>query len=236
MTAQTLKSGRAAILYDDALLSHADTALFSAEHWAERGALRQAAGGRGRTLIVAAPGGEWVLRHYRRGGFPARFNRDLYLWTGLEGSRPWREWRLLAELYKEGLPVPQPVAAQVRPLGPFYRGDLITRRIRDSHSLAERLAADGAERLPWAGLGRWLRRFHAAGVFHADLNAHNILLGPAGGIYLIDFDRGERRAPAVAWQEANLERLLRSLRKLSPADAAIGRGWAAFLDAYRAGG
>jgi 3-deoxy-D-manno-octulosonic acid kinase len=236
MTAQTLKSGRAAILYDDALLSHADTALFTAAHWAERGALRQAAAGRGRTLIVAAPGGEWVLRHYHRGGLPARFNRDLYLWTGLEQSRPWREWRLLAELYKEGLPVPQPVAAQVTPLGPFYRGDLITCRIPDSRSLAERFAADGAERLPWAELGRCLHRFHVAGVFHADLNAHNVLLDDAGGIYLIDFDRGVRRAPATAWQEANLGRLSRSLHKLAPSDAALGRGWTAFLDAYRAGG
>jgi 3-deoxy-D-manno-octulosonic acid kinase len=236
MTAQTLRSGRAAILYDDALLSHADAALFTAEHWAERGALRQAAAGRGRTLIVAAPGGDWVLRHYHRGGFPARFNRDLYLWTGLERSRPWREWRLLAGLYKEGLPVPQPVAAQVRPFGPFYRGDLITRRIPDSGSLAERLAADGAERIPWSELGRCLRRFHAKGVFHADLNAHNLLLDSSGGIYLIDFDRGERRVPAKAWQGANLERLSRSLRKLSGDDAAVGLGWTALLDAYHSGG
>jgi 3-deoxy-D-manno-octulosonic acid kinase len=187
-------------------------------------------------LIVAAPGGDWVLRHYHRGGFPARFNRDLYLWTGLERSRPWREWRLLAGLYKEGLPVPQPVAAQVRPFGPFYRGDLITRRIPDSGSLAERLAADGAERIPWSELGRCLRRFHAKGVFHADLNAHNLLLDSSGGIYLIDFDRGERRTQANAWQEANLERLCRSLRKVSTDDAAAGRGWTALLDAYHSGG
>ncbi|HSC48293.1 MAG TPA: lipopolysaccharide kinase InaA family protein [Gammaproteobacteria bacterium] len=52
----------------------------------------------------------------------------------------------------------------------------------------------------------------------------------------MDFDRGARRAPANAWQQANLDRLSRSLRKVSSDAAAAGRGWAALLDAYRSGG
>jgi 3-deoxy-D-manno-octulosonic acid kinase len=34
------------------------------------------------------------------------------------------------------------------------------------------------------------------------------------GLYLIDFDRGRMRKPAVAWQQSNLQRLRRSLLKL----------------------
>ena len=50
-------------------------------------------------------------------------------------------------------------------------------------------------------------------IFHADLNANNILLNEHNEIILIDFDRGEFRQDGN-WKQANLERLLRSLNKL----------------------
>lgn len=214
MTEQIVRTTGGIILYDDALLSHAGQELFQPEHWRSQRALQNAIGGRGGAFIIAAPGGDWVLRHYHRGGFAARLSRDYYLWTGLGRSRPWREWRLLAELYKEGLPVPQPVAAQVRPGGLLYRGDLITRRIPDARSLAEELA--DAAQVPWTEIGRCIRRFHDAGVWHADLNAHNILIDKQGRPYLIDFDRSERLPPRASWQATNLRRLYRSLNKLRP--------------------
>jgi 3-deoxy-D-manno-octulosonic acid kinase len=80
-----------------------------------------------------------------------------------------------------------------------------------------------------------IARFHGAGVWHADLNAHNVLVSPAG-IYLIDFDRGRLRAPADDWQQANLQRLRRSLVKLGAADqsdAAFDRNiWQPLLRSY----
>ncbi|MGE5626451.1 MAG: 3-deoxy-D-manno-octulosonic acid kinase [Bacillota bacterium] len=224
MTVKTQATGRGLILYDEALLDHADDALFTPP-----AAAASPAGGRGRTFILKRGGGDWVLRHYRRGG-GARFLGDRYLWTGLESTRPWREWRLLHALYKEGLPVPQPVAARVERRGFFYRGDLVTRRIDGARSLAESLDV----RLPWREVGRCVRRFHDAGVWHADLNAHNILID-GGGIYLLDFDRSERRASAPGWKIANIMRLKRSLDKLSggrfDADA-----WRVLLDGYGTGG
>jgi 3-deoxy-D-manno-octulosonic acid kinase len=65
-------------------------------------------------------------------------------------------------------------------------------------------------------VGAEIARFHAHGVYHADLNAHNILLTDAS-VWLIDFDRGELRHPARAWQQANLARLKRSLLKIGAA-------------------
>jgi 3-deoxy-D-manno-octulosonic acid kinase len=65
-------------------------------------------------------------------------------------------------------------------------------------------------------VGALVARFHRAGIWHADLNAHNVLVAP-GQLYLIDFDRGRQRGPAETWQRANLQRLRRSLVKLGAA-------------------
>ena len=227
MTARTLSAGRATILYDDTFLSHADEALFSPPAGAA------VVGGRGAAWIMPGGDGEWVLRHYRRGGLPAKVVADIYLWPGLERTRPWCEWRLLAELHTLGLPVPRPVAAQVVRSGLAYRGDLITRRIPDTRTLAE-LVTRAVDTVPWKTVGTCLRRFHAAGVWHADLNAHNILVDEAAVVWLIDFDRGERRTRQDGWEQGNLARLQRSLRKLGVADASLRQGWAALLDGYRA--
>lgn len=224
MTAKTERTGDGAILYDDALLDDAETGLFEPPATADA-----AVGGRGAAWMLKRGKDEWVLRHYRRGGVPGRFVRDRYLWVGLDASRPWREWRLLDSLYKEGMPVPQPVAARVQRAGLVYGGDLITRRIPATRSLAERLGSGGD--IPWSAVGRCLRRFHDAGVCHADLNAHNILLDQAGKPFLIDFDRGTRRG-AGPWKQGNLSRLRRSLDKLTGESAFNLKAWGALLEGY----
>ncbi|HEY1992065.1 MAG TPA: 3-deoxy-D-manno-octulosonic acid kinase [Gammaproteobacteria bacterium] len=231
MTAKQLESGRAVILYDDVLLDHAAPALFEAPPHAA--GAPGVFGGRGSAWSIRHGGDEWILRHYRRGGVPGRFIRDTYIWTGLEATRAWREWRLLYYLYKEGLPVPQPVAARVVRNGLLYRADLITRRVAGASSIAALLAAGGESRVPWGEAGRSVRLLHDAGVCHADLNAHNLLVDAAAKVYVIDLDRGARR-DAGAWKQANLARLQRSLQKLAGSPAVIAPAWAAFLDGYGA--
>lgn len=140
---------------------------------------------------------------------------DRYWRATLPESRAWREWHLLADLANQGLPVPVPVAARVVTSGPFYRADLITRQLQATRSLCEVLEAGPLPVEQWQSIGRCIRRFHDAGVYHADLNAHNILLDADGGVWLIDFDKGEIRTPANEWQQANLSRLRRSLDKLA---------------------
>ncbi|HET7395680.1 MAG TPA: 3-deoxy-D-manno-octulosonic acid kinase, partial [Gammaproteobacteria bacterium] len=135
--------------------------------------------------------------------------------------------------YKEGFPVPQPVAAHVVRHGLWYRGDLITRLIPATRSLATALGESSIESLPWRAIGTCIRRFHDAGVYHADLNAHNILLDSRAKVYLLDFDRGERRAPGVLWQEANLGRLLRSLRKFIAQSVIESTAWNSLLSGYQ---
>lgn len=207
-----IKNEKSHILYDAELPIHVDSTWFDAEAWRGRGQWLGEARGRGETAFVGDKELAYVLRHYRRGGLPGRFVHDRYLWLGLARTRAWREWHLTAELYQRGLPVPRPVAAQVVRDGLFYRADLMTVRIPNAYSLAQAIADAALSAEHWQALGACLRRFHQEGVDHADLNAHNILLAD-GEIYLIDFDRGRLRLPG-RWQQNNLARLLRSLRKL----------------------
>jgi len=145
----------------------------------------------------------------------ARFVKDRYIWRGLSQTRAWREWHLLAELWEKKLPVPQPVAARVLRLGLFYRADILMCRIPKSETLADSLMESAMAVSLWQKLGQMLRNFHAAGVFHADLNARNILLDGQENFHLIDFDRGRLRKPDRRWQQANILRLKRSLAKFS---------------------
>jgi 3-deoxy-D-manno-octulosonic acid kinase len=215
-----------------------DGAFFDPEWWRARDALLGSARGRGQAVFVRHGESELVLRHYRRGGLPARLSRDRFVWTGLKATRAWREWRLTAELYGRGLPVPRPVAARVVRHGLFYTADIITRRIPAARSLAERLSAGPLPPLSWEAIGRSLRRFHENGLDHADLNAHNILLDETGGVFLIDFDRGRLRPAQRAWQQRNLARLKRSLeklRRLVPGFAFGDDAWAGLLAGYAGG-
>jgi Ser/Thr protein kinase RdoA (MazF antagonist) len=78
---------------------------------------------------------------------------------------------------------------------------------------------------------------HEYGVWHADLNAHNILVAGGAGVSLIDFDRARRRA-AGSWREANLERLHRSLDKVCarlPAGRFTPHDWATLRAGYDSG-
>ncbi len=202
--------GKACFLFDAAALDDPGL-LFDPQALAEQGLITGRAAGRGEAWFFHYGGRDLVLRHFRRGGVIGKFLNDQYLGWNPENSRSWREWRLLQRLHELELPVPRPVAAGVQ-LGPgFYRADLITCRIPEAVPLAARLAYGPLSPEIWMHIGMTIARFHQHGVYHADLNASNILLS-AGEVFLLDFDRGELRRPG-GWQQENLDRLLRSLRK-----------------------
>jgi 3-deoxy-D-manno-octulosonic acid kinase len=192
-----------------------DPQWFEPAHWRAQGA-EEVRSGRGAAIYVDAPFGRCVLRHYQRGGMVASIMGDRYLWTGGERTRSFVEFHLLAELHGRGLRVPAPVAARYRRQGVHYRADLITRRIEGATNLAELVATDACNADVSACVGATIAEFHAAGAFHADLNAHNVLL-VGDVVWLVDFDRGQLRTPARVWQLANLARLRRSLIKLGAA-------------------
>ena len=201
---------RGAILYDPRPMTEPVARIFDPAHWQARGALREFAAGRGSIQLIEDGSRSWVLRRYLRGGFAARFARDLYLWLGEERTRSFRELRLLDRLRALGLPVPPPVAARYRRSGPVYRAELITERLAGARSMEDVLSAGPMADSRWAAIGRCLKRFHDAGVQHADLNARNVMLGEALEVWVLDFDRGRLRRPG-AWSRSVLDRLARSL-------------------------
>ena len=208
--------------------------MFDLKLWLADTATQRTPGGRGAALFIEHAGQVWVLRHYQRGGFMARLSADRYLWTGEERTRPFREWRLLAELHAAGLPVPAPIAARYVRRGLSYCGDLITERIGGAQPMSALLAHAPLPAATWRAIGACVRRLHDAGVWHADLNAHNILIGADGRVSLVDFDRARRRA-AGRWREANLDRLERSLRKICrdlPAERFTPQDWTALRAGY----
>ena len=153
--------------------------------------------------------GAAVLRHYRRGGLIAHVSREHYLWAGAQQTRSFAEFDLMQFMFEQGLNVPRPLAAAYWRSGLVYRAALLTERIPDVRALAK--VVDSCE--PQA-VARAIHAMHEAGVWHADLNAFNILLDQAGKVWLIDFDRGRRRAMSSALRRDNLQRLRRSLRKV----------------------
>jgi 3-deoxy-D-manno-octulosonic acid kinase len=223
-----------AVLYDPALMPAPGPVVFERSFW--EGRITGCAGrGRGSVLFVDAGIQGLALRHYCRGGMPGLFLSDQYPWLGEARTRSFREWRMLARLHAAGLPVPKPVAAGWRRHGLFYRADLATVRIPGA-PLSARVAA--RDTVDWRRVGHMLRRFHAAGAWHADLNAHNILIDDSGESWLLDFDRGRMRAPGL-WQVRNLERLERSLRKIAAEPGAPSfspEGWEELQRGYRESG
>jgi 3-deoxy-D-manno-octulosonic acid kinase len=226
---------RDVIVYDDALLESPAAELFDRAHWTGAAVAPGYAGGRGATLFIRLRGQDWVLRHYHRGGAVGRVLDDRFVWLGETRTRCVLEWDLLARLHALGLPSPRPVAARYRRVGATYTADLITVRMQDVEPLSTRLARAGASAAVWHRVGACVRRFHDAGVWHADLTAHNLQIDGQDRIYLLDFDRGRLRAIDARWPQGNLHRLHRSLRKISssgqvtfsPAD------WAALLSGYQ---
>ncbi len=201
------------------------------------------AGGRGGARFLRVAGIPAVLRPYRRGGYLAPLLCDRYLRRRVQASRPWREWWLLARLHQEGFPVPAPLAARFRAQGIFYRAEIIIERL-EARTLAQALCQGRISVGQWQAIGSCIGRLHRRGLDHADLNAHNIMLGEDGAVAVIDLDRARMRAPGP-WCRRNLARLQRSLNKLAIHEpsftavephelAALHRGWQSQLEATSA--
>ena len=224
-----------AMLYDTARAGNAEVSWFDREWWAQRGQVRPCAEGRGAALFIEADGRRLVLRHYRRGGWMAALTADRYWWSDADSTRSFQEWYLTYVMHRVALPVPVPIAACYRRTGRHgYKADLLTEQIVGVSSLATRIQAAPLPLTEWVAIGRCLRRFHEDGVCHADLNAHNILLGERQAIWLVDFDRARLRRPGM-WCDRNLVRLRRSLEKITDplrAEHFSDADWGTMLNAY----
>ena len=164
---------------------------------------------------------ELYARRGRRGGLIASILSDVYVGIA---PRPLNELAVTVEAMKRGIPVAEPMGAMIEWIGPaLYRGFFLTRAVRGmtlwqfvktdddptvrNHVLAQARAAIDA--------------MQAKGLFHADLNLHNLLVTQARDsftVIIIDLDKARLfDAPlSAAMRRANAARLLRSARKLDP--------------------
>lgn len=200
------------IWYDSTLLPELEPRLFDPDWLRETAALTGQSTGRNTAWFLHHGGRRMVLRHYWRGGMVGRFIKDRYLRVPVRQSRAMREFTLLRWMQDQGLPVPRAIAARFCAAGPWYRADLLMEKIADSRTLADHLAKAPLPAPDWQRIGAVIARMHRLGVHHSDLNCRNILLDGKNQVWLIDFDKCDRR-PSGEWTQANLDRLHRSLAK-----------------------
>ena len=202
--------------------------------------------GRGAVTRLAAPNGKSLLiRQYRRGGVLRYINKEKYLGP----RRPLDEMRICREAAARGVPVAEVVGAIVEARGPFRLCSLVTEEIEDTIDLGEYIcwlpAAPPREILAEKrniieATARAVRKMHDAGLYHADLQAKNILVRRTTKgveVFFIDLDKSVIKEKLPERLRArNLRRLNRSIIKiqsaLPPIDDADRRR---FLKAYRAG-
>lgn len=203
--------------------------------WQSKNALTGTGNGRGEVWFVNSQFGDFVIRRYRRGGLVAKFNKSRFLFTGLEQTRPWLELSLLEKMTHLSLPVPRPIAGIFTVRFGFYQAELLTETIKDAQDLFDIIKSHQADTVDWCEIGKVIKRFHDNGIYHSDLNCHNIMIDNQQKVWVIDFDKCEQRDPNNDWMQSNLSRLKRSLDKESSKHSNFHvseKQWQAFLEGY----
>ncbi len=209
----TYQQGAIYCQYDKNKLCDFSPQVFNSDYWQDKNAIVGSAQGRGTTWFIEHNNQEWVLRHYYRGGLIGKLINDSYFYQGIAKTRAAQEFSLLAKMQQLNLPVPAPVAYQVVRSGLFYHADLLSQRIEKAQDLVAILTSKPLDPKLWQAIGKTIQQFHQQGIYHHDLNAHNVLIDDHEKVWLIDFDRGEQRKINKSWQQANMQRLLRSFHK-----------------------
>jgi 3-deoxy-D-manno-octulosonic-acid transferase len=222
---------------DPARLPDAASRHFLPATWQAHQAATPHAAGRNTVWFVHTENHEMVLRHYWRGGFVGKWVKDRFLREPLPRTRAMAEYALLHRMRSWGLPVPRPCGARWQAAGWLhYRADILVERIPGAQALSARLQEAPLAPTQWQAVGAAIARLHQAGVFHSDLNCHNLLIDPKDRVWIIDFDKCAARAPGP-WMQDNLDRLLRSLRKEQGLQSGWhgqeSEDWPQLMDGYR---
>jgi len=200
--------------------------------------------GRGAAFGVRLGDARAVVRHAHRGGVIRFLSRDRFLG---HRYRFLREIDVAHRLAAAGIPTPA-VLAGVAYLGPLsHTADVATQRLAGMDLAAVMFGPTppigDARRAVFEAVGRTVRRLHAAGFVHPDLQLRNVLVttaeptavGAEPGVAFLDVDTCYSAAPDDRRaQRANLRRFMRSWDKWNahhgPRLAADDR--AAFFAAY----
>jgi 3-deoxy-D-manno-octulosonic acid kinase len=207
------------------LVIRRDLAMHAAEIMQKLAALTSAPdtgmGNRRSGFLIELDGTELFARRCRRGGMVASLLSDVYV--GL-APRPLIELGIAVQAMKRGVPTAEPMGAMVEWIGPaLYRGFFLTRAMRGM-TLWEFLQTDDdptVRRHVLEQAHAAIAAMHEKGLFHADLNLHNLLVTRAAEsftVVIIDLDKARLLDGPLptSMRRANVARLLRSARKLDP--------------------
>lgn len=201
---------------------------FEPEYWAQQGKVSGKAKGRSSAYFIATSPSAWLLRHYYRGGLVGKINKDRFKREPIDQSRAMAEFALLQRMRQLQLPVPEPIAARFEK-APWwgYRADILVKVIPGATDVFTSLQQQPLTTEQWRELGATIKQLHQAGIYHSDLNCHNLMIDSTQKVWIVDFDKCEER-DAGAWQQANLARLLRSLVKEKNKASAAGTSFYCF--------
>lgn len=209
---------------------------FDPSFWQSQNALTGTGSGRAEVWFINAPLGKFVIRRYRRGGLIAKFNKSRFLFTGQKHTRPWLELSLLEHMRSLDLPVPRPIGGLLTVEKGFYQSELLTETIANANDLFDIIKDGDSKNINWHEIGAVIKRFHDQGIYHSDLNCHNIMIDQDDKVWLIDFDKCEQRPHDEKWKLANINRLKRSLDKEDKLHTQFDISdtqWRNFLEGYR---
>ncbi|GHG72500.1 hypothetical protein GCM10010919_24850 [Alishewanella longhuensis] len=209
---QSITQAGSSYWFDPQFFSDVTAKHFQSQWWQQQQAIIGSSTGRNTAYFLQHGEHKLVLRHYYRGGLVGKVLHDQFWLQPVAKSRAMQEYQLLSWMRAQGLAVPRPVAASYQRSGLIYRADLLIELIPNSKDLAAILQQRAITTLEWQAVGAAIAQMHQLGVYHSDLNCRNIMLDAAGKVWLIDFDKCNRRPPGE-WTAQNLARLLRSLNK-----------------------
>ena len=176
----------------------------------------------------------WIKKHYFRKGTMS-FLKDKYLrCTEITSTRSYREFSILNHLTKKNFNTCKPVLGWAYfSSGIFYQANLVVENIKNTRTLAEELKLLQIDSQSvsvslicdrYTALGKQVAKMHLAGVYHGDLNLHNILINKydnvqkiitSDDIHIIDFDKSDIKIITNKDKILNTNRLMRSLKKLN---------------------
>ncbi|WP_158972537.1 3-deoxy-D-manno-octulosonic acid kinase [Paraglaciecola sp. L3A3] len=209
---QEKTNGAHVILFDSTYFDTPEAEIFTDQFWSNQNKIIGQATGRGTTYFFKHQNGEYVLRHYLRGGLVGKILDGQYVFTGLHRTRAWKEFNLLHHMANLGLPCPTPIAAQIKRVGLYYQADIILCKIPQAKDVFNILLEKSISPDIWQKIGQTIAKFHQQQIYHHDLNIHNIMLDHNNKAWLIDFDKCSVKQ-GEKWKSANLSRLHRSFEK-----------------------
>jgi 3-deoxy-D-manno-octulosonic acid kinase len=176
--------------------------------------------GSGRRLELE-DGSALFARQAKRGGMARLVLNDTFF--GIS-ARPFNELIVAAEAFRRGVPIAEPMGAMVQWLAPaIYRGFFLSRAIAGM-TLWEFIQTDD-DPIVLKHILMTARAaivtMHDKGLFHADLNLHNLMVTQSGEsfkVMIIDLDKARLFDSSLdaSQRHANAQRLIRSARKLDP--------------------